>query len=222
MPAGDVQVRMDALIAPHLRPLAEQPRRRGRADGRHPAVADQLAADVVVDRHVVDVVGVFFRNLTRFAGERVGHAFVGIDLQHPRTGRGGDAGVAPVALAFPGASDDPVGKFFGDLLGAVGAAVEHNDDLVGEFQAFQAGAEPRLLVPGDDERRQPGPGRSWTAAHAAFSAARRHRSRAAFSTASTVRLSIRVPVSRWLKLGGKISSKDFCARAAAHSGPHGA
>ena len=65
-----------------------------------------------------------------------------------------DAGVAPVAFQRPGAFDQPVGEPRGDLLRAVGAAVEHDHDLVGEAQTFEAIGEPRLLVMDDHQRGQ--------------------------------------------------------------------
>src|SRR5205823_10127544 len=79
---------------------------------------------------------------------------IGVDLEDPRAAAGGDPGVAPPALAFPGALDDVIGEPPRDLARAVLAAIEHDDELVGEAEPRQAFGELRLLVARDDERRQ--------------------------------------------------------------------
>src|SRR5689334_4879870 len=87
-----------------------------------------------------------------FGGELGANPLVGVDFENPFAAAGGDAGVAARPLAFPGALDDPVGELAGDLRRAVVAAVEHDDDLVGEGEPGEAVAELGLLVAGDHQR----------------------------------------------------------------------
>ena len=85
-------------------------------------------------------------------------ALVGVELEDPVAAAGGDAGVAPRAFEHPGTLDDAVGMGAGDLGRAVGAAVEHNHQLVAEPHRRQAGGEIVLLVMGDDQSGQAGLG----------------------------------------------------------------
>jgi hypothetical protein len=68
------------------------------------------------------------------------------------------------ALTFPGAFDDASLKQAGDVLGFVGAAVEHDDDLIAEAKRFKALRELSLLVMRDDDRGD----QRTPAAHAPF------------------------------------------------------
>ena len=138
-------------------------------------------------------------------GELGRNTLVGIDLDDPFAMAGGDAGVASRAFALPRAFDDVVGEVARDIARPVGAAVEHDDDLVGEFQARQAFGELRGFVMRDDKRRQARHGRRGGERlgdggigyrHAAWPSARCHKSRAALSTAATDRPSISVSVVR--------------------------
>ena len=183
---------MDALRPPALGPAAEQTRRRAYPPRSAPAVAHQTAADVVVEgdqemaRLGAGDGGADFR------GERFRDPLVGVDLEHPVAGAGGDAGVASRALDRPRALDHPRGETPGDLGRGIGGAVEDDHQIVGEAQAFEAVAELRRFVAGDDQDRQAGrahlaPSSSW----------RRNSALAAASTASTPRVSIKVSWRRW-------------------------
>ena len=144
---------MDALRTPAFGALAEEPGIGALAEGR-PTPADEMVADVIVDRDEVMGMARGGDGLADLGGERGRDALVGVDLENPAVTAGCDAGVAPVALALPGALDQAVGELRGDSPRAVGAAVEHDDDLVGEAQALQARSELRRLVMDDDERRK--------------------------------------------------------------------
>ena len=125
----------------------------------------------------------------------------------------GNPGVAARPLALPGALDDALGEAACDVLRAVFAAVEHDDDLVGEAEPRQALGELRFLVMGDNERREQWRERGIGGARRALAGRDRHdpapaaaasgspamrcnSSRAAVSAMATDRLSISVSVVR--------------------------
>jgi hypothetical protein len=141
-----------------------------------------------------------------YLGGEVGtDPLVGVDFEHPVTAARRDPGVAPLPFALPGALDDPIGKASGDLGRSIVAAVEHDDDLVGEAEAGQAVGKLPFFVARDDKggkrrakRRGEGGLRrcDFGDAHAASLAARCQRRIAAASTESTERVSISVSVVR--------------------------
>ena len=112
---------------------------------------DQPVPHVVVDRHLVPGMGACRDGGAHRLGQRGVHAFIRIDFQDPVAGAGRDAGVAAFAFEFPGAFDDARPRGAGDPGAAVGAAVEHDHDLVREGHGGEAIGQPFLLVAGDDE-----------------------------------------------------------------------
>ncbi len=126
-----------------------------------------------------------------FIRQRGGDAFIGIDLEHPGAFSGVDTRVPARPFALPGALDDMRSEAACDFLRSVGAAVEHDNQLVDEIERLQAIGELGLLVMRDDNRRE----QRTIAAHAAL-LARDHKARAAASAASTDSESISVSVVR--------------------------
>ena len=113
-------------------------------------------------------------------GQGLRHPFVGVDLQHPVTSAGFDAGVAALALLGPIALDQAADETGRNFLRVIGALVEQHDNLVGEREAFQAvGDLMALIADADDGGKRP---------HARDSRAFLHNSRAAPSALSTSRL----------------------------------
>src|SRR5258708_68484 len=121
-------------------------------------------------------------------------------------------------LALPGAFDDAIGEQLRNFLRVIGAAVEHDDQLVAEIERLQALGELRLFVMGNDDCGDKGA----AAAHAALLSARDHKPRAAASTASTDRVSIRVSVVRWSKSLSNWACHAASLRTVAVQAPHGA
>src|SRR5579859_137421 len=148
---GQGQGRMDSLIAPDLDALAEQAGIGRLAERSAPAMPHQARADPVIDRDVVIGEAGLLRHAAQFLGQFGRHMLVGIDLDDPVAAAGVDAGIAARTFQFPGAFDQAVGELAGDGLAGVGAFVEHDDDLVGEAQSFEAGGQAAFLIMGDHE-----------------------------------------------------------------------
>src|SRR5438477_12696149 len=115
--------------------FAEQPGICRAAERGAPAPADEPVADVIVDRDQMPVRRRMFDDGSDLVSETRRDALVGVDLDDPLATAGGNAGIAARTFALPGALDDFVGEFAGDVRRAVGAAIEHDDDLVGEGEA---------------------------------------------------------------------------------------
>ena len=152
-----------ALGAPVLGAAAEQDGLQGGAEAAAPAVQDQPFADVIVDPHAVEGV--------RRGGDDAGGSrpraradpFVGIDLEDPVAGTGGDAGIAALALQLPAAFQH-AGAMQRAIAGAcIRAAVEDDDDSSARGEAAsqsQAGSRASLLradYQGGEARADPRP-----------------------------------------------------------------
>ena len=149
-----------------------------------------MPADVIVHRDAVDVGIVFLGELAYLARQLGRNPFVGVDLKYPFALAEIDTEVAPVALDLPGALHQAVGVACGDISRRVGAFVQDDDDLVGEGETLQTGGEALFFVVDHHQSRKHGP------AHGTIARVFSHRSRAAASAASTLRLSIRLSVER--------------------------
>src|SRR5579862_1149928 len=189
---GQRDLRVHALISPALGAMPVETGKGAFAERCTPAVADQPLADIVVDRDQVPRHGRITAGPADFVSQRLRYALVGIDLEHPDAGAGIDAGMPAGPFALPGALHQIGGEQARDLFRLVGAAVEHDDDLVAEMHRLQTLGELSLFVVYHDDR---GKERA-TVAHAALLVTRDHRLRAAASTASTDSVSISVSVVR--------------------------
>src|SRR5262249_37733948 len=127
---GELQLRMDALASPDLGTRREDARLARDAVISAPAVPDQPAADVVVEADEEIAGRRAGQAPAQLLGERRLDALVGVELEDPVAGAGGDAGVAPVAFDGPCPLDDLRAEALGDGARAVAAAVEYDDDLV--------------------------------------------------------------------------------------------
>ena len=120
-----------------------------------PAPAHQPVADIIVDRDQVP------------GGRRIADDGAGFRRRAPASTRSSASisrihsprqAAMPALRRGPSRSHAPSTmrsvKSQRDLARAVGAAVEHDDELVGESQARQAIGELRLFVMRDDQRRQ--------------------------------------------------------------------
>ena len=151
-----------------------------------------------------------------FGGELGCCPLVRVDFENPFTAASIDPGVPPRPLALPSAFDEAFGEAEGNLPRAITAAIEHDDDLVGEAEAGETIGELTFFVVRHDQ------GGKKQLAHAATLSTERHSRLAAASAASTDRPSIKVPVVRWSKPGPNIASVGSAERTHAVSGPHGA
>ncbi len=137
---------MHHLVAPALGAARRQPRRRRHAVVGAPAVAHPASADVVGDRHLEVAVRRALDLLADLACQLGRDALVGVDLEQPVARRRLEPGHAARPLDLPGALEHARGEAPGDRRRPVGAAVEHDDDLVGEAQGLEAVGELRRLV----------------------------------------------------------------------------
>src|SRR5216683_3119722 len=211
--------RMDPLTSPLLGAFAEQggvgrPPERGA-----PSPAHQPPADIVVDRDQVPRCRRRSDDPPDFGRQLLRHPLVGIDFEDPVTAAGVDPGMSACPFPLPGAFDDQLGEPARDLAGSISAAVEYDDDLVGEAEGTEAVGKLALLVVDNDEGRE---GRRSGPAHAAMLSIERHRRRAPASAASTERPSISVSVVRWSKPGPNIASGGSTERTNAARCPQGA
>ena len=120
---------------------------------RAPAPAHQPLADEIVDRDQVPGRRRGGDDPPDFLGELWRHPLVGIDLENPLAAAGVDPGMPARPLALPRALDQAIGKAERDVARAVTAAVEHDDDLVGEPEA--ATGIGRADAPRHGRRRAP-------------------------------------------------------------------
>ena len=186
--------RVDTLIAPLLGAGGEEAGRVHDSPRAAPAMAHQPLADEVVEgnqevagRRIAD-------GRADLVRERLGHALVGIDLQSPVAAADCDPGMAARPFERPGAVHDRRAEALGDRPRLVGAAVEHDHDLVGEVERFQTVRELPGLVARDHEGRQARAGRR--PRHAASPTVAARRARAPSSAISTVSVSISVSALR--------------------------
>ena len=152
--------RVDALIAPLLGTGGEETRRLRAPPHAAPAMAHQPLADEVLEWNHEVARHRIANGLADLPRQRLGDALVGIDFKNPVTCAGIDPGMTTRPFERPGALDDRPAVALGDRARAVGAAVEHHHDLVGEAQRLQAVRELTFLVARDHEGREAG-ARRW-------------------------------------------------------------
>jgi len=133
--------------------------------GIQPAVLDPGAPEDVLPRDRVAVGGTApADHPLDFATQLRRHPLVGVEREHPLPHRLLQGKVLLHGEARPRPDPDPVRELPRHLHGLVRGLGVHDDDLVGPGDALQARAEPLLLVPGDDRRREPAHSRSSRAA----------------------------------------------------------
>src|SRR5262249_28725478 len=179
----------------------------------------QPSADVIVDRDQVPRRRRHFDDAPDLSREIGRDPLVGIDFEDPITVAGVDPGVPAHPFPLPSTLDDQPGKPGRYIAGTIAAAVENDDDLVGETERREAVGKLQLLVMDNDES---GEGRRPAPAHAATVSIECHRRRAPASAASTERPSINVSVVRWSKPGPNIVSGRSTERTNAARFPHAA
>ncbi len=143
------------LQAPGLDPATEQPRHRGRAERTAPAVADQMIAHIVLDRHL-EVVG-FWGAIDQGADLRpqgLRDDLVGVDLQDPVSAGRGHSRRPARTLERKVAADHTIGVAAGDGFGPIGAAIQEDHDLVGEGETLEARLQHGVFVVGAQHHRQ--------------------------------------------------------------------
>src|SRR5215813_8963029 len=124
---------MDPLIAPTLGAVAEHCGMGRPAERGPPPPSYQPRAYKIVHRDQMPGGWRGLHDAPDFGGERTVHPLVGIDFEDPIAATGVNAGVASRTLALPGAFDDTPGETERDFARAVAAAVEYDNDLVGEI-----------------------------------------------------------------------------------------
>ena len=111
-----------------------------------------MLADMVCHRHQIRIMDAAADRAANFLGERRRHALIRIDLDDPVAATSIEARIAARAFELPSTLDDLGAEAARDLGRAISRTIEHHNDLVGETQPLQAGAELRLLVARDNDR----------------------------------------------------------------------
>ena len=123
---------------------------------------DQPVPDIVVHRHLAERELRIFQQGTDFTGQLGAHNLIGVDLQDPVAGRRVHAGRSPRAFQREHAADHHRSVGLADRPRPVGAAVEHQHDLVDEPERVETARQPPLLVMHAKHRRKSGHQRSPT------------------------------------------------------------